>query len=179
MIKNLGRVGLLYKGIFNWLYLGILPSANIKVWCDLHITSFTYVQGLRPELPKNAHSKILDLMQRCWDALPCNRPSFTEIRIELEEFLQGVNVCSTYILMQTLISRIISMMHCVANFAGYWGYTKWLLRVLIHGIHRHILILTSELPFSFVFCSWYEYRDEFSLFTWHWEKEMYIYCYIW
>ncbi|KAL8515115.1 hypothetical protein ACS0TY_013997 [Phlomoides rotata] len=48
-------------------------------------------QGLRPELPKNAHPKILDLMQRCWEALPCNRPSFTEIRTELEEFLQGVN----------------------------------------------------------------------------------------
>ncbi|KAL0351597.1 UNVERIFIED_CONTAM: Serine/threonine-protein kinase STY46 [Sesamum calycinum] len=47
-------------------------------------------QGLRPELPKNAHPKLLDLMQRCWEAVPSNRPSFSEIRIELEELLQEV-----------------------------------------------------------------------------------------
>ncbi|KAL0438239.1 UNVERIFIED_CONTAM: Serine/threonine-protein kinase STY46 [Sesamum latifolium] len=49
-------------------------------------------QGLRPELPKNAHPKLLDLMQRCWEAVPSNRPSFSEIRIELEELLQEVKV---------------------------------------------------------------------------------------
>ncbi|XP_011101450.1 serine/threonine-protein kinase STY8-like [Sesamum indicum] len=47
-------------------------------------------QGLRPELPKNAHPKLLDLMQRCWEAVPSNRPSFSEIIIELEELLQEV-----------------------------------------------------------------------------------------
>ncbi|KAK4429530.1 Serine/threonine-protein kinase STY46 [Sesamum alatum] len=53
-------------------------------------------QGLRPELPKNAHPKLLDLMQRCWEAVPSNRPSFSEIRIELEELLQEVkDTCDT------------------------------------------------------------------------------------
>ncbi|KAK4481346.1 hypothetical protein RD792_012231 [Penstemon davidsonii] len=47
-------------------------------------------QGLRPELPEDAHPKLLTLMQRCWEPLPCNRPSFTEIRTELEELLQEV-----------------------------------------------------------------------------------------
>lgn len=47
-------------------------------------------QGLRPELPTNTHPKLLDLMQRCWDAIPGNRPSFSEIRIELEGLLQEV-----------------------------------------------------------------------------------------
>ncbi|KAL3513855.1 hypothetical protein ACH5RR_026572 [Cinchona calisaya] len=47
-------------------------------------------QGLRPELPKDAHPKLLDLMQRCWEAVPGNRPSFSEMRIELEEFLEEV-----------------------------------------------------------------------------------------
>ncbi|KAK6118795.1 hypothetical protein DH2020_047486 [Rehmannia glutinosa] len=48
-------------------------------------------QGLRPELPENAHPKLLDLMQRCWGALPSDRPSFSEIRIELEELLPEVH----------------------------------------------------------------------------------------
>ncbi|KAL3504424.1 hypothetical protein ACH5RR_034265 [Cinchona calisaya] len=47
-------------------------------------------QGLRPELPRDAHPKLLDLMQRCWEAIPGNRPSFSEIRIELEKLLQEV-----------------------------------------------------------------------------------------
>ncbi|KAL2489363.1 putative serine/threonine-protein kinase HT1-like [Forsythia ovata] len=47
-------------------------------------------QGLRPELPQNCHPKLLDLMQKCWEAVPDNRPTFTEIRVELEELLQEV-----------------------------------------------------------------------------------------
>ncbi|XP_073305475.1 serine/threonine-protein kinase STY46-like isoform X2 [Primulina huaijiensis] len=47
-------------------------------------------QGLRPELPKHVHPKLLNLMQRCWETLPTKRPSFTEIRIELEELLHEV-----------------------------------------------------------------------------------------
>ncbi|XAR62466.1 Dual-specificity kinase [Bertholletia excelsa] len=47
-------------------------------------------QGLRPDLPDNAHPKLLDLMKRCWEAVPDHRPSFTDIRIELEELLKEV-----------------------------------------------------------------------------------------
>ncbi|XP_043720716.1 serine/threonine-protein kinase STY46-like [Telopea speciosissima] len=47
-------------------------------------------QGLRPELPDNTHPRLLELMQRCWDAAPSNRPSFSEITVELEELLQEV-----------------------------------------------------------------------------------------
>ncbi|KAL7117747.1 hypothetical protein ACP275_03G092800 [Erythranthe tilingii] len=47
-------------------------------------------QGLRPELPKNAHPKLIEIMQKCWEALPIDRPPFSEIRIELEELLQQV-----------------------------------------------------------------------------------------
>ncbi|KAL9449617.1 hypothetical protein AB3S75_011525 [Citrus x aurantiifolia] len=47
-------------------------------------------QGLRPDLPENAHPKLIDLMQRCWDAVPDNRPSFSEIKLELEVLLQEV-----------------------------------------------------------------------------------------
>ncbi|RVW37118.1 hypothetical protein CK203_035717 [Vitis vinifera] len=30
------------------------------------------------------------MMQRCWEAVPGNRPSFSEITVELEELLQEV-----------------------------------------------------------------------------------------
>ncbi|XAR49642.1 Dual-specificity kinase [Bertholletia excelsa] len=51
-------------------------------------------QGLRPYLPDGTHPKLLDLMKRCWEAIPSNRPSFSDIRIELEEFLEEVQVTS-------------------------------------------------------------------------------------
>ncbi|KAK2404449.1 ACT protein tyrosine kinase family protein [Trifolium repens] len=47
-------------------------------------------QGLRPELPKHGPPKLLDLMQRCWEAVPSSRPSFNEIRVELENLLLEV-----------------------------------------------------------------------------------------
>ncbi|KAA3485093.1 serine/threonine-protein kinase STY46-like isoform X2 [Gossypium australe] len=47
-------------------------------------------QGLRPELPENAHPKLLDLMQRCWEAAPDKRPSFSEITTELETLFEEV-----------------------------------------------------------------------------------------
>ncbi|CAI9291540.1 unnamed protein product [Lactuca saligna] len=45
-------------------------------------------QGRRPELPTNTHPKLLELMQRCWETDPVNRPSFSEIKVELVTFLK-------------------------------------------------------------------------------------------
>ncbi|XP_061969353.1 serine/threonine-protein kinase STY46-like isoform X3 [Populus nigra] len=50
-------------------------------------------QGLRPDLPQNAHPKLLDLMQRCWETVPDKRPSFSEITVELETLLQESQTC--------------------------------------------------------------------------------------
>nr|CAD1836801.1 unnamed protein product [Ananas comosus var. bracteatus] len=47
-------------------------------------------QGLRPKLPENAHPRLVDLMQRCWETRPATRPSFSEITVELEELLNQV-----------------------------------------------------------------------------------------
>ncbi|XP_048226692.1 serine/threonine-protein kinase STY8 isoform X3 [Ricinus communis] len=47
-------------------------------------------QGLRPDLPQYAHPKVLHLMQRCWETTPTDRPSFSEITVELEMLLQEV-----------------------------------------------------------------------------------------
>ncbi|XP_039824086.1 serine/threonine-protein kinase STY46-like isoform X5 [Panicum virgatum] len=43
------------------------------------------IEGLRPQVPENAHPRLLILMQRCWEALPSNRPSFADIITELED----------------------------------------------------------------------------------------------
>ncbi|OEL16095.1 Serine/threonine-protein kinase STY17 [Dichanthelium oligosanthes] len=55
-------------------------------------------QGLRPEPPENAHPKLLILTQRCWEALPSNRPSFADIITELE----GIQAQAQLLLQGTL-----------------------------------------------------------------------------
>ncbi|EOY16683.1 hypothetical protein QUC31_001159 [Theobroma cacao] len=47
-------------------------------------------QGLRPDLPEAAHPKLLDMMQRCWEAAPDKRPSFSEITAEFETLFEEV-----------------------------------------------------------------------------------------
>ena len=47
-------------------------------------------QGLRPDLPSDAHPKLLELMQKCWDSTPCSRPSFSDVRAELEHLQEEV-----------------------------------------------------------------------------------------
>ncbi|GLU07017.1 hypothetical protein SLE2022_239970 [Rubroshorea leprosula] len=51
-------------------------------------------QGMRPELPRNAHPKLLDLMQKCWETVPSKRPSFSEIIVELEELREEIQETS-------------------------------------------------------------------------------------
>ncbi|KAJ0086664.1 hypothetical protein Patl1_08094 [Pistacia atlantica] len=51
-------------------------------------------QGLRPDLPENAHPKLLDLMQRCWEGVPNKRPSFSDIELELEALVREVQETS-------------------------------------------------------------------------------------
>ncbi|KAI3686071.1 hypothetical protein L1987_79741 [Smallanthus sonchifolius] len=47
-------------------------------------------QGRRPDLPTNTHPKLLELMQRCWQTDPNPRPSFSEVKVELESLLQEI-----------------------------------------------------------------------------------------
>ncbi|XP_076898928.1 serine/threonine-protein kinase STY46-like [Bidens hawaiensis] len=47
-------------------------------------------QGRRPDCPTNTHPKILELMEKCWATDPSVRPSFTEVKVELETFLQEI-----------------------------------------------------------------------------------------
>ncbi|CAN1175817.1 Serine/threonine-protein kinase STY17 [Linum perenne] len=47
-------------------------------------------QGKRPEIPENLHPGLSDLMQRCWETDPVNRPPFSEITVELERLLEEI-----------------------------------------------------------------------------------------
>ncbi|XP_076940980.1 serine/threonine-protein kinase STY46-like [Bidens hawaiensis] len=47
-------------------------------------------QGLRPDVPTNTDPKLVELMQRGWDSDPDNRPSFSEIKTELEGLLKEI-----------------------------------------------------------------------------------------
>nr|GLL39571.1 serine/threonine-protein kinase STY46-like isoform X3 [Ipomoea trifida] len=49
-------------------------------------------QGLRPEIPTDSHPKLVELMQRSWKEGPSDRPSFSDLRVQLEELLKDVNV---------------------------------------------------------------------------------------
>ncbi|TVU26767.1 hypothetical protein EJB05_29328 [Eragrostis curvula] len=42
-------------------------------------------KGLRPQIPENAHPRMRNLMERCWEAIPSDRPSFSDIIAELED----------------------------------------------------------------------------------------------
>ncbi|RWW84665.1 hypothetical protein BHE74_00006713, partial [Ensete ventricosum] len=67
-----------------WTKGDSLPTSLYRVY-------FQY-QGLRPVLPEKTHPTLLDLMQRCWEANPAKRPTFSEITVELEELLRQVQV---------------------------------------------------------------------------------------
>ncbi|TQE05253.1 hypothetical protein C1H46_009110 [Malus baccata] len=105
-----GSCGDLYRGI----YLGqdvavkILRSEHLNDALEdefaqevailriLHVEMFLEAvqlrKGLRPEIPNNGHPEVLELMQSCWDSVPSNRPSFSDIRAQLESLLQEVQV---------------------------------------------------------------------------------------
>ncbi|RWW67475.1 hypothetical protein BHE74_00025088, partial [Ensete ventricosum] len=61
--------------------------------------SFYSLQGLRPTIPKNAHPKLAELMENCWQQNPTDRPDFSEILhilqlIAKEVFHQTLNLCA-------------------------------------------------------------------------------------
>ncbi|KAJ0786298.1 putative dual-specificity kinase TKL-Pl-4 family [Helianthus annuus] len=49
-------------------------------------------KGLRPDVPVNTHPKLVELMQKGWDADPDNRLPFSSIKMELEGLLQEIQV---------------------------------------------------------------------------------------
>uniref|UniRef100_A0A0E0QUJ9 non-specific serine/threonine protein kinase n=1 Tax=Oryza rufipogon TaxID=4529 RepID=A0A0E0QUJ9_ORYRU len=47
-------------------------------------------KGLRPTIPKNAHAKLSELLQKCWQQEPAERPDFSEILETLQRIAEEV-----------------------------------------------------------------------------------------
>jgi len=47
-------------------------------------------QGLRPTIPKNAHPKLAELLQKCWQQDPTSRPDFPVITETLQQIAKEV-----------------------------------------------------------------------------------------
>ncbi|KAG8378112.1 hypothetical protein BUALT_Bualt08G0104300 [Buddleja alternifolia] len=93
--QNTGGVMTAETGTYRWMAPEVINHQPYDQKADVFsfaivLWEFVTAKGLRPEVPKNAHPKLVELMQRCWEATPSNRPSFSEIRIELEELLHEV-----------------------------------------------------------------------------------------
>lgn len=68
-------------GIILWEILtGKVPYGEMST---ANIAIFVVEQGLRPDIPENAPPRIRDLMTRCWNANPLNRPTMIEVLKEL------------------------------------------------------------------------------------------------
>ncbi|RZS23926.1 hypothetical protein BHM03_00056934 [Ensete ventricosum] len=64
-------------GIVLWeLLTAKLPYENFT---PLQAAVGVVQKGLRPTIPKNAHPKLAELMENCWQQNPTDRPDFSEI----------------------------------------------------------------------------------------------------
>ncbi|GJM99418.1 hypothetical protein PR202_ga16513 [Eleusine coracana subsp. coracana] len=49
-------------------------------------------KGLRPTIPKHTHAKLAELLQKCWQQEPAERPDFSEILESLQRIAEEVCV---------------------------------------------------------------------------------------
>lgn len=76
-------------GIALWeLLTGELPYSYLT---PLQAAVGVVQKGLRPTIPKNTHPRISELLQRCWQQDPKERPAFSEIIEILQHIAKEVN----------------------------------------------------------------------------------------
>ncbi|KAK7307454.1 hypothetical protein VNO77_40533 [Canavalia gladiata] len=76
-------------GIALWeLLTGELPYSYLT---PLQAAVGVVQKGLRPTIPKNTHSRLSELLQRCWQQDPTQRPDFAEIIEILQQITKEVN----------------------------------------------------------------------------------------
>ncbi|XP_060195638.1 serine/threonine-protein kinase STY17-like isoform X4 [Lycium barbarum] len=64
-------------GIVLWeLLSGEIPYAHLT---PLQAAVGVVQQGLRPRIPEHAHPKLVELLEKCWQQDPTQRPDFSEI----------------------------------------------------------------------------------------------------
>ncbi|OIW07824.1 hypothetical protein TanjilG_32680 [Lupinus angustifolius] len=67
-----------------------LKTAKLSHICAVKVEAGPVHLWSASRTPKHGHPELLDLMQRCWEGVPNNWPSFHEITVELENLLQEV-----------------------------------------------------------------------------------------
>ncbi|RIB14795.1 kinase-like domain-containing protein [Gigaspora rosea] len=81
--------------------LGLSINANIELKLEvLNGESYTkafdiysfVISGLRPHIPEGTTSRYIDLMRRCWDGNPGNRPSAENIYASFIEWQDDENI---------------------------------------------------------------------------------------
>ncbi|KAK7252998.1 hypothetical protein RIF29_37358 [Crotalaria pallida] len=76
-------------GISLWeLLTGELPYSHLT---PLQAAVGVVQKGLRPTIPKNTHPRLAELLQRCWQQDPMERPNFSEILEILQQITKEVN----------------------------------------------------------------------------------------
>ncbi|KAM0851650.1 hypothetical protein ACQ4PT_052327 [Festuca glaucescens] len=75
-------------GILMWeLLTGKIPYEYLT---PLQAAVGVVQKGLRPTIPKNAHAKLAELLQKCWQQDPAQRPDFSEILETLKKIAEEV-----------------------------------------------------------------------------------------
>ncbi|XP_054777381.1 serine/threonine-protein kinase STY46-like [Prosopis cineraria] len=75
-------------GVVLWeLLTGKLPYENLT---PLQAAIGVVQKGLRPTIPKNAHPKFVELLERCWQQDPTLRPDFSESIDILQQLVKEV-----------------------------------------------------------------------------------------
>jgi serine/threonine protein kinase len=67
---------------------GVPPFYNIAH--DLQL-SLNICKGNRPEIIENTPKCYVDLMKRCWDSNPSNRPTVTELEYKISEWIRCIS----------------------------------------------------------------------------------------
>ncbi|XP_062193928.1 serine/threonine-protein kinase STY46-like isoform X1 [Phragmites australis] len=75
-------------GILMWeLLTGKIPYEYLT---PLQAAVGVVQKGLRPTIPKNIHAKLAELLQKCWQQDPAQRPDFSEILETLQRIAEEV-----------------------------------------------------------------------------------------
>ncbi|KAM3362954.1 serine/threonine-protein kinase STY17 [Capsicum galapagoense] len=75
-------------GVVLWeLLTGEIPYAYLT---PLQAAIGVVQQGLRPTIPKSTHPKLAELLEKCWQQDPTQRPDFSEILDSLKQLTEEV-----------------------------------------------------------------------------------------
>ncbi|RGB29653.1 kinase-like domain-containing protein [Rhizophagus diaphanus] len=73
-----------------WEFTSGIPPFNCKAH-DNHLTLGICSKGERPEIIKTTPKCYIDLMKKCWDSDPSNRPTIIMLEFIITEWIRGIN----------------------------------------------------------------------------------------